>query len=156
MLSKIFDFIYFLNGWTTFKITSFDLVNAHINRCKAVDPFVHAIIHKNFEAALEEARQVDEFLATTTEEYRINEVILQIKFNNLRAKFENFCEYFFQKKNPRKCKMILNLFFLFVVLVAKSKTIAWSAIFMQRQSPCERNSLHSGRSKTNCFGLDER
>lgn len=39
---------------------------AYINRCRDVNPVVNAIVGDRFELALQEAREVDKFLASTT------------------------------------------------------------------------------------------
>lgn len=38
----------------------------YIQRCKEVNPILNAIVESRFEAAISEARKVDEFLAWTT------------------------------------------------------------------------------------------
>ncbi|KAI1731310.1 amidase domain-containing protein [Ditylenchus destructor] len=45
------------------QITSEQLVTTYINRIKSVQPFVNAIVAENFEAALDEAKRIDSFLA---------------------------------------------------------------------------------------------
>ncbi|KAI1697917.1 amidase domain-containing protein [Ditylenchus destructor] len=82
------------------KITSFELVSAYISRINDVNPAINAIVHDNFEKALEQAREVDNFLNTidkSSEEYLSlarKKPLLGIPFtvkDNLKVKgFVNF------------------------------------------------------------------
>lgn len=45
------------------KVTSEEVVQAYIDRCKEVNPLVNAIVEDRFEEALEEARQIDADIA---------------------------------------------------------------------------------------------
>ncbi|KAK2586698.1 hypothetical protein KPH14_011738 [Odynerus spinipes] len=48
------------------EISSEEVISAFITRCKEVNPVVNAIVEDRFEAALQEAREIDLFLKTTT------------------------------------------------------------------------------------------
>ncbi|XP_031617820.1 fatty-acid amide hydrolase 2 isoform X5 [Contarinia nasturtii] len=50
----------------TRKVTSEEVVQAYIDRCKEVNPLVNAIVEDRFEEALEEARQIDAEIAKGT------------------------------------------------------------------------------------------
>ncbi|XP_076687200.1 fatty-acid amide hydrolase 2-B-like isoform X1 [Andrena cerasifolii] len=50
----------------TREISSEEVVRVYIQRCKEVNPILNAIVESRFEAAISEARKVDEFLAWTT------------------------------------------------------------------------------------------
>lgn len=49
-----------------FQLKAEDVLNVYIKRIKEVEPIVNACVDQRFEAALKEARQVDEFLSTTS------------------------------------------------------------------------------------------
>lgn len=49
-----------------FQVTSEEVVQAYIERCKEVNPLVNAIVEDRFELALEEARQIDAEIAKGT------------------------------------------------------------------------------------------
>ncbi|KZC10722.1 Fatty-acid amide hydrolase 2 [Dufourea novaeangliae] len=51
----------------TKEVTSEEVVKAYIERCEDVNPILNAIVETRYEAAIQEARKVDEFLAGTTE-----------------------------------------------------------------------------------------
>ncbi|KAI1704897.1 amidase domain-containing protein [Ditylenchus destructor] len=82
------------------KISSFELVSAYISRINDVNPAINAIVHGNFEKALEEAQEVDNFLNTadkSSDEYLSlarKKPLLGIPFtvkDNLKVKgFVNF------------------------------------------------------------------
>ncbi|XP_059612344.1 fatty-acid amide hydrolase 2-A isoform X2 [Phlebotomus argentipes] len=50
----------------TRQIKSEHVVKAYVDRCKQVNPLLNAIVEERFESALQEAKAVDEFLASTT------------------------------------------------------------------------------------------
>ncbi|CAK9797460.1 Fatty-acid amide hydrolase 2 [Anthophora plagiata] len=60
------------------EISSEEVVRAYIERCQDVNPILNAIVESRFDAAIQEARKVDEFLAWTrkTEEELAHEMPL--------------------------------------------------------------------------------
>lgn len=48
------------------EISSEDVITAYVTRCREVNPLINAIVEDRFEAALQEAREVDSFLKSTT------------------------------------------------------------------------------------------
>ncbi|KOC60847.1 Fatty-acid amide hydrolase 2 [Habropoda laboriosa] len=48
------------------EISSEEVIRAYIERCEDVNPVLNAIVESRFDAAIQEARKVDEFLAWTT------------------------------------------------------------------------------------------
>lgn len=50
------------------EIGSEEIITAYIERCKEVNPLINAIVEDRFEAAIQEARKVDDFLKSTTKD----------------------------------------------------------------------------------------
>ncbi|XP_076239327.1 fatty-acid amide hydrolase 2-A-like isoform X2 [Calliopsis andreniformis] len=48
------------------QLSSEEIVRVYIDRCKVVNPIVNAIVESRFDAAIQEARKVDDFLTWTT------------------------------------------------------------------------------------------
>lgn len=48
------------------EIGSEEIITAYIKRCKEVNPLINAIVEDRFEAAIQEARKIDDFLKSTT------------------------------------------------------------------------------------------
>jgi len=48
------------------KVSSQKVITAYVERCKEVNPLINAIVEDRFEAAMQEAREVDNFLKSTT------------------------------------------------------------------------------------------
>lgn len=43
-----------------------EVITAYVKRCKEVNPLINAIVEDRFEAAVQEAREIDDFLKSTT------------------------------------------------------------------------------------------
>lgn len=52
------------------QLTSEEIVTAYVNRCIEVNPLLNAIVQERFNAALEEAREVDRYLKSGTKTER--------------------------------------------------------------------------------------
>lgn len=48
------------------EIGSEEVITAYVKRCKEVNPLINAIVEDRFEAAVQEAREIDDFLKSTT------------------------------------------------------------------------------------------
>lgn len=48
------------------QISSEDVVTSYVQRCKEVNPIINAIVENRFEDAIQEAREIDSFLQSTT------------------------------------------------------------------------------------------
>lgn len=51
------------------QITSVELVTAYIARVKEVNPSLNAVVEDRFEAALQDAKKADEFIAKASSEF---------------------------------------------------------------------------------------
>lgn len=67
------------------KVSCEEVVSAHIDRIKEVNKLLNAVVDERFNDAIEEAKQVDQYLAETdltTEEIRTKKPFLGVPFTS--------------------------------------------------------------------------